>query len=150
MKLGKAPDFELEDVNGVRRKLSDYKGKFLVIYFYPKDMTPGCTKEACNLRDNYKKFKENKIEVLGISLDSKESHKKFAEKHFLPFPLLSDVNAEVSKKYGVYKKKKMYGKEFYGIERKTFVINPEGTIKFVIEDVNVENHAEQIFDLLNK
>jgi len=143
----KAPDFELKDTNGEIRKLSDYKGKFLVLYFYPKDMTPGCTKEACNLRDNYEELRKRGIEILGVSLDDIESHKKFTETYLLPFPLLCDVYAKVSKKYGVYKKKNMYGKEFYGIQRTTFIIK-EGKIISMINNVDTENHTEQILDAI--
>ncbi|MBI2499616.1 thioredoxin-dependent thiol peroxidase [Candidatus Woesearchaeota archaeon] len=144
MKIGeKAPDFELKDTNDEIRKLSDYKGKFLVLYFYPKDMTPGCTKEACNLRDNYDELRKKGVEILGVSLDDQNSHKKFTEKYLLPFPLLCDADAKVSKKYGVYKKKNLYGKESYGIQRTTFIIK-EGKIFSIINNVDTENHAKQI------
>ncbi len=148
MKIGeKAPDFELKDTNGTIRKLSDYKNNLLVLYFYPKDMTPGCTKEACNLRDNYNELKKQGIEVLGVSLDDERSHKRFTEEYSLPFPLLTDINAKVSKKYEVYKKKNLYGKEFYGIQRTTFIIK-DGKIHSIINKVDTENHAKQILEAI--
>ena len=151
MKIGdRAPDFKLKDSEDIEIKLSDYKGKFLVLYFYPKDMTPGCTKEACNLRDNYEKLKKENIEVLGISLDDQKSHQKFTKKYSLPFPLLCDIDAKVSKKYKVYKKKNIYGKEVYGMQRTTFIINSESKIHNIITKVDTENHAGQILDTINK
>src|SRR3989338_21343 len=120
----KAPEFELKDTSGNLIKLSSFKGKYLVLYFYPKDDTPGCTKEACNLRDNLSLLKKNNVEVIGVSLDDMDSHKKFMAKYTLPFTLLCDTGAEVSKKYGVYVQKSMYGKKFWGIARTTFLINP--------------------------
>ena len=150
MEIGeKAPDFKLKDTEGKIRKLSDYKKGFLVLYFYPKDMTPGCTKEACNLRDNYNELKKHGAEILGINLDNQDSHKKFTEKYSLLFPLLCDVDAKVSKRYGVYKRKNMYGKEFYGIKRTTFIVK-EGKIFGIINDVDTEDHARQILGAMKR
>ena len=145
-----APVFELKDSNGNLRKLSDYKGKFLALYFYPKDMTPGCTTQACNIRDNFSKLKKKSIEILGISLDIKDSHKKFTEKYTLPFPLLSDTNGTVSKKYGVYKQKTLFGKKFFEIKRTTFIINPKGKIHSIIKTVDVSDHSNQIINAINQ
>ena len=148
MEVGeKAPYFKLKDTEGKIRKSSDYKKGFLVLYFYPKDMTPGCTKEACNLRDNYGELKKHGIEILGVSLDGADSHKKFTEKYSLPFPLLTDIDANISKKYKVYNKKNIYGKEFYGIKRTTFIVK-EGKIFEIINNVDTENHAEQILEAM--
>lgn len=144
MKLGdNAPNFALNDSDGNTIKLSDFKGKTVLLYFYPKDDTPGCTKEACNLRDNFSKLK-SKFVVLGVSMDSPESHKKFAEKYSLPFPLLSD-NGNVCKKYGVYVQKNMYGHKYWGIKRTSFLIK-DGKIKNIINKVEVGNHSEQIMN----
>jgi len=140
----KAPDFELYDSDGNIISLKNYKGKFVVLYFYPKDMTSGCTKEACNLRDNYEILHRNNIVVLGVSTDDEESHKKFRDMHSLPFPLLCDTDGKISEKYGVYKKKSFLGKSSFGIERTTFIIDLKGMIHSVITKVDVENHNEQI------
>ena len=140
----KAPDFALNDGDGNKVKLSDFSGK-VVLYFYPKDDTAGCTKEACNLRDNISKLKNTVI--LGVSLDDEESHKNFAEKYSLPFRLLADTEKTVSKKYGVYVQKNMYGNKYMGIKRTTFIIE-DGKIKKIIDKVDVSNHAEQIKEVL--
>ncbi|KKQ93410.1 thioredoxin-dependent thiol peroxidase [Candidatus Woesearchaeota archaeon] len=140
-------DFELKDADGNLIKLSDYKDKTVILYFYPKDNTPGCTKEACNIRDNLSSLKKKGLIIFGISLDNDESHKKFTEKYNLNFPLLSDNDKKVSKAYGIYVKKNMYGKEYYGIKRTTFIIE-KMKIKNIIEKVDVENHAKQILELL--
>lgn len=137
----KAPDFALNDGDGKRVKLSDFLGKKVILYFYPKDDTPGCTKEACSLRDNFSKLKN--IVILGVSLDNEESHKKFAEKYSLPFRLLADTDKKVAEKYGVYVQKNMYGNKYMGIKRTTFIIE-NGTIKKIFDKVDVSNHAEQI------
>ena len=144
----KAPEFELKDTSGNLIKLSSFKGKYLVLYFYPKDDTPGCTKEACNIRDNLSLLKNKKIAILGVSLDNQQSHQKFTNKYNLNFPLLSDESAEVSKKYGVYKKKLFFGKSLRGIKRTTFLINPQGSIEHIFKTVDVNNHAQQILDIL--
>ena len=138
-----APDFELSDQDGKNHKLSDYKGKNIVLYFYPKDDTPGCTKEACDFRDNYYLLKKKAV-VLGVSADDEKSHKKFAEKYSLPFILLSDPKHKVLGQYSVWKEKKLYGKIFMGIERTTYVIDPSGKIKKIFPKVSVEGHVQEI------
>lgn len=146
----KAPDFALKDANGKIARLSDFKGKKVVLYFYPKDDTPGCTKEACNFRDNLAALKKLNVEVLGVSNDDKASHEKFAEKYNLPFRLLADVDKKVSKKYGVYELKSMYGKEYYGITRSTFVIDEGGKIQQIYYKVNPEEHINEIMAEVKK
>ncbi len=143
-----APDFEAKDQDGKSVRLSDYKGKKVVLYFYPKDMTPGCTVEAKNLRDHYEELKKHNLEILGVSTDSVESHKKFAEKHNLPFRLVADENKEIVKKYGVWGKKKMFGKEYEGTHRITYIIDEEGKILDVIKKVKTKEHASQILESL--
>jgi peroxiredoxin Q/BCP len=140
----KAPDFNLPDQDGKLHKLSDYKGKWILLYFYPKDNTPGCTKEACGIRDEFKNFKNLNIVVLGVSADSSESHKKFAQKYKLPFTLLSDESKKVLKKYGVWGKKKFMGKEYEGILRTSFLINPDGKIVKIYEQVKPDIHAKEV------
>jgi peroxiredoxin Q/BCP len=144
-----AIDFVLPDQNGKLHKLSDYKGKWILLYFYPKDDTPGCTKEACAIRDAFPNFKKLKITVFGISVDSVESHKKFAQKYDLPFILLSDEKKEVVKKYGVWGKKAFMGKTFMGTKRTSFLINPEFKIVKIYENVKPEIHAEEVLKDLN-
>lgn len=145
-----APDFCLLNWEGKRFCLSDYRGSWVVLYFYPKDMTPGCTKEACDFRDNYSFFKNKGIEVLGISRDDEKSHRKFSEKYGLNFHLLSDRDGDVCKKYGVLVEKNMYGKKVMGIERSTFIINPEGKVQKIFRKVKVENHLQEIKDFFQK
>lgn len=144
----KAPDFILPDQNGKKVKLSDLKGKYVVLYFYPKDDTPGCTKEACNFRDSFPKFDKTDAVILGISPDSVASHKKFAEKYKLPFQLLADEDKKVVEKYGVWKEKSMYGKKYMGVERTTFIIDPEGKIKKIFPKVKVDNHHKEVLEAL--
>lgn len=144
----KAPDFGLTDANGKTVRLSDFKGRKVVLYFYPKDMTPGCTIEACNFRDNFQEFKSNNIVILGISLDNELSHKKFAEKYNLPFTLLCDKDGKACRKYGVYGKKSMYGKTFYGINRSTFLIDKSGNILKIFPKVDVKVHSKEILNIL--
>ena len=139
-----AIDFTLKDTNGNKIRLSDFKGKSIVLYFYPKDMTPGCTKEACSFRDNFYKFKG--MEIFGVSLDDEKSHKKFSGKYDLPFKLLSDVNGEVAKKYGVYRKKLMFLKSFFGIKRTTFLIDENFKIKHIFKTVDTADHANQVLE----
>jgi thioredoxin-dependent peroxiredoxin len=141
-----APDFMVTDQDGNNVRLSDYHGRRVVLYFYPKDDTPGCTKEACSIRDSYALFKENNIKVFGVSLDSEKSHQKFISKFSLPFTLLSDVNHVVADKYGVYGEKKFMGKTYMGVSRVTFLIDEEGKIKKVFEKVNVDEHAGEILE----
>lgn len=139
-----APNFTLPDQSGKKQTLSDYKGEWILIYFYPKDDTPGCTKEACSIRDSLPKFKKSKATVLGISVDSVKSHNKFAQKYKLPFPLLADENKEVVNKYGVWVKKKFMGREYVGTYRTSFLIDPKGKIANIYEKVNPETHAEEV------
>jgi peroxiredoxin Q/BCP len=139
-----APDFTLPDQNGAVHSLSDFKGKWVLLYFYPKDDTPGCTKEACMIRDSFPDFGKLNITVLGISTDSVASHKKFAEKYELPFTLLADEEKEVVKLYGVWGKKKMMGHEYEGTFRTSFLIDPKGVVAKVYEDVKPEKHAEEV------
>ena len=146
----KAPQFTIPDQNDINVSLSDFEDKWIILYFYPKDMTPGCTTEACNFRDEYSVFQNKGIVVLGVSKDSVDRHKKFEGKHDLPYPLLSDENGSVCEDYGVWQKKSLYGKKFMGIVRSTFIINPEGNIAKVYPKVKVKEHVAEIFaDLEN-
>lgn len=142
-----APEFTLQSDSGERISLSDFRGKWVAVYFYPKDDTPGCTAEACNLRDNHELLQKGGIVVLGISKDNSVSHQKFKEKHQLPFLLLVD-DQKVCEQYGAWGEKELYGKRYTGILRKTFLIDPNGDITAVIEKVDVENHARQILAML--
>ncbi|MEA3327897.1 MAG: thioredoxin-dependent thiol peroxidase [Chloroflexota bacterium] len=139
-----APTFELLDGKGNLHKLTDFVGQTVVIYFYPKDDTPGCTKEACSFRDNYKAFKDAGIEIFGISPDNVKSHKKFSEKYNLPFILLSDPEHKVCEAYGVWGLKKSFGREYMGVFRTTYIIGPEGDIKFVFKNVKPANHSQEV------
>ncbi|QDH80055.1 thioredoxin-dependent thiol peroxidase [Echinicola soli] len=140
----KAPDFEATDQDGNTIKLSDFKGKKVVLYFYPKDNTPGCTAQACDLRDNYKALLDAGYVVLGISTDSEKSHKKFIEKHELPFPLIADEDKAVHELYNTWREKKNYGRTYMGTVRTTFVIDEEGNIADIIEKVKTKEHSNQI------
>lgn len=140
----KAPDFTSINEKGESVSLSDYAGKKLVLYFYPKDNTPGCTTQACNLRDNYNHMIAQGFEVLGVSADNEKKHQNFIAKYDLPFSLLADTEKEVINAYGVWGPKKFMGKEFDGIHRTTFVINEEGVIDEVITKVKTKEHAEQV------
>jgi peroxiredoxin Q/BCP len=145
LKVGdKAPDFQAKDQNGKILSLNDFKGKRLILYFYPKDNTPGCTDEACSLSDGYAELKSMGYEVLGVSADSEKSHQGFIAKHNLPFHLLSDTSREVLKAYGTWGEKKMYGKSYEGIIRTTFIISEDGIIEKIIDKVKTKNHADQI------
>lgn len=139
-----APDFTGKDQDGNIINLSDYKGKKLVLYFYPKDNTPGCTAEACDLRDNYNRFEADGYKILGVSKDSGKSHKGFIEKFNLPFPLISDTEATIIKAYDAWGRKKFMGREFDGILRKTFVIGENGVIEDIIEKVETKAHSAQL------
>ena len=139
-----APDFVLENSEGNKARLSDFKGKKVVLYFYPKDDTPGCTKEACDFRDSLKRLKSMNVEVLGVSNDDIESHKKFAEKYHLNFRLLADVDKKASQAYGVYEEKEKFGNKYWGITRSTFLIDEEGSIKKIFYKVNPEQHIEEV------
>ncbi len=144
----KAPNFKLKDQNGKAVSLSDYKGKNVILYFYPKDNTSGCTAEACNFRDEFPKFGKLNAVIIGISPDSSESHKKFAEKYNLPFTLLSDENKEVLEKYEVWKEKSMYGRKYMGVERTTYIIDSDGKIKKIFRKVKVTDHNKEVMEIL--
>ncbi len=149
--IGKtAPNFELPDQNGDVHKLEDYKGKYVVLYFYPKDMTSGCTVEAQNFRDNLEEFKKLGVEVIGMSKDSVKRHKKFEEKEELNFTLLADEECKVVETYGVWVEKSMYGKKYMGIQRDTFVIDPEGKIVKHYEKVKPKDHVQEVLDDLRE
>jgi peroxiredoxin Q/BCP len=139
-----APDFTLPDQQGRPHRLSDFRGRWVVLYFYPRDHTPGCTKEACAFRDLFPTFKRRGVVVLGVSTDSVRSHQKFAEKHQLPFPLLADEGKEVVRAYGVWGKKIFMGRTTMGTHRISFLINPEGRVAKVYEKVKPEIHAEEV------
>jgi peroxiredoxin Q/BCP len=143
----KAPDFAGKDQNGNDLSLKQFAGKKLVVYFYPKDDTPGCTKEACNLRDNYQAMLDKGFAVVGVSPDSEASHKKFSGKYNLPFPLIADPDLKIIKAFGAWGKKSMYGKEYEGLLRTTFIIDENGVVDQVIEKVKTDDHANQIFKL---
>jgi len=140
----KAPDFTTTDQDGKKVKLSDYRGRKVVLYFYPRDMTPGCTAEACSLRDNYKALQKAGYEVFGVSTDSEKSHQKFITKEKLPFSLLSDTDKTLHNKYGTWVEKSMYGRKYMGTARKTFIIDEAGKIEDIIEKVDTKDHAAQI------
>jgi peroxiredoxin Q/BCP len=141
-----APDFELQNEEGVKTRLADYQGKPVVLYFYPKDDTPGCTTEACGFRDDYSAFTKMNIIILGVSPDTSKSHKKFKEKYNLPFPLLADTDHKVCDLYGVWGRKQMMGKEYDGVFRTTFVIDREGKVVKVFEKVKPSEHAKEVLD----
>ena len=143
-----APDFELTADNGARVRLSSLRGKPVVLYFYPKDDTPGCTTQACGIRDAYREFEQKGAVVLGVSPDDEASHVKFKDKYSLPFTLLADPQHEVADEYGVWVEKTMYGKKRIGIERSTFVIDPEGKVAKVMRRVNPERHADDVLAAL--
>lgn len=144
----KAPDFTLTDTNGDTVKLSDHLGNKVVLYFYPKDDTPGCTKEACSFNSGLKSFEKKKIAVFGISPDDNKSHKKFSEKFGLAFPLLSDTGHKIAVKYGAWGKKKLYGREYEGVIRSTFLIDEKGIIEHVFDKVKVDIHAEEVLAVI--
>lgn len=147
MNIGdKAPELLGRDQDGNELKMSDFKGKKLVLYFYPKDDTPGCTSEACNLRDNYHQFLAQGYAVVGVSVQDEASHKKFIEKYQLPFPLIADTDMTLNNAFGVWGEKNMYGRKYMGTFRTTFIIDEEGNIERIIspKEINVKEHAEQI------
>lgn len=149
LKVGdKAPDFSLPDQHGKTVALKSLKGKQIVLYFYPKDDTPGCTKEACDFRDLEAQTMRAGAVIVGVSLDGKESHQKFIKKYGLPFSLLSDEDGAVSKSYGVYKEKNMYGKKYWGIERSTFVIDQDANLKAIFRKVKVDGHVDEVLKAL--
>ena len=143
-----APDFAANNQDGKEIQLSSFKGKKVILYFYPKDDTPGCTKEACNLRDNHSELLEKGFVVLGVSPDSSASHTKFRGKYNLPFDLLADTDKSIMKAYGAWGLKKMYGKEYEGVLRTTYIIDEDGKIEKVIKKVDTKNSAQQILDEL--
>jgi peroxiredoxin Q/BCP len=140
----KAPDFTVNDQDGNPVKLSSLRGKKVVLYFYPKDMTPGCTAEACNLRDNYRSMLKQGYEVLGVSTDSEKTHRKFIEKEKLPFRLLADTDKAMHQSYGTWIEKSMYGRKYMGTARITFIIDEQGVIEDIIQKVDTKNHTAQI------
>lgn len=144
----KAPEFTLPDQNGEEKRLSDYRGKKVILYFYPKDMTSGCTKQACAFRDLYPQFREKGAVVLGVSRDTVASHKKFEEAHGLPFPLLSDPELSVIKAYDVWKEKKLYGKVSMGVVRTTYLIDENGVIEKAFDKVKAADNPAQMLDTL--
>jgi peroxiredoxin Q/BCP len=144
----KAPKFSAKDQDGKSINLADFAGKTVVLYFYPKDDTPGCTAEACDFRDNYQGLSEKDIVVLGVSVDDEKSHKKFITKHSLPFTLLADTDKEIVNAYGVWGEKSMYGKTYMGTNRKTFIIDKEGNIAHIISKVDTKNSTAQVLELL--
>jgi len=144
-----APDFTLPSNDGKEISLKDFRGKKVVIFFYPKDDTPGCTKEACSFRDNLSKVRKKGAEILGISADSVASHRKFSEKFDLTFPLLSDESKNVLKSYGVWKQKTFMGRKYMGIERTTFIINEDGTISHIFSRVKVEGHTDDVIEKIS-
>lgn len=145
----KAPEFTAADQDGNTISLDQFAGKKVVLYFYPKDDTPGCTAEACDFRDNYQGLKAKDIVVLGVSVDDEKSHQKFAAKHSLPFTLLADTDKKIVEAYGVWGEKNMYGKKYMGTNRTTFVIDEHGVIAHIIKKVDTKNSTAQILELLN-
>lgn len=141
---GTAPDFKLKNQNGETVKLSDQRGKKIALYFYPKDDTPGCTKQACSLRDGFSELEKAGITVYGVSMDAEAKHQKFIAKYDLPFDLLIDENHEIADKYGAYGEKKFMGRTFDGILRKTFLIDENGRIKKIFDKVKVDEHADEV------
>lgn len=144
----KAPDFSGINQNEEKISLSDFLGKKVILYFYPKDNTPGCTAEACNLQDNLEMWRSKGYNIIGVSPDSVKSHGKFAEKYNLDFPLISDTQKEILQKYGAWGEKKMYGKVYEGVLRKTFIINEEGVIEKIFEKVKTKDHTNQILETI--
>ena len=148
LKIGdKAPYFQGKDQNGNEISLQDYLSKKLVLYFYPKDNTSGCTSEACNLRDSYSEFRNSEYEIVGVSPDSEKSHSGFIAKYNLPFTLIADADKTIATSYGVWGEKKLYGRTYMGIHRTTFIIDENGYIENIIEKVDTKNHASQILGL---
>lgn len=151
LKVGdKAPSFSLKNTEGKTVKLSDFKGKKVVLFFYPKDMTPGCTKEACGFRDDYAVLKKRGVEVIGVSADDQKLHQKFTETYSLPFTLLSDTDHSVMEKYGAWGEKNMYGKKVTGVLRSTFLIDEEGRIAHIFRRVKTDTHSKDVIAVLDK
>jgi peroxiredoxin Q/BCP len=145
-----APDFTLPDQTGAMHSLSQFKGNWVILYFYPKDLTSGCTTEACNFRDEFEGFEKLNAAIIGVSKDSVKQHKKFSEKYKLPFLLLSDEQGSVCENYGVWQEKSMYGKKYMGITRSTYLINPQGKIEKVYPKVKPKDHAKELLNDLNE
>jgi peroxiredoxin Q/BCP len=145
-----APDFSLADQQGNIVRLSDFRGRWVVLYFYPKDMTPGCTQEACSFRDVHPDLQQEGAVVLGVSADDVQSHRKFTDKYELPFPLLADTDHTVSEAYGAWRKKHMYGKEFWGVERITYLIAPDGTVSHVFTKVKPAAHGDEVLTAIRQ
>lgn len=149
VELGKkVNNFTIQNQSGEEISLSDYRGKYVILYFYPKDMTPGCTTQACDFRDNHEKFSELDAVILGVSPDPVERHQKFIDKHDLPFELLADENHELAKAFDVWKLKKNFGREYYGVERSTFIIDKEGKLLKEYRKVRVKGHVEEALEYL--
>jgi len=146
----KAPAFSTTDQDGKPVKLSDYKGKKVVLYFYPKDDTPGCTKEACNFRDAWPKLRKKKVEVLGVSVDDAKSHRKFIDKFSLPFTLLADTDRKIVNDYGVWGEKSMYGRKYMGTNRVTYLIDEKGKIAAVWPKVKVDDHVDEVLEAVGQ
>jgi peroxiredoxin Q/BCP len=144
----KAPGFATTDQDGKPVKLSDYKGKKVVLYFYPKDDTPGCTKEACNFRDAWPKLRRKKVDVLGVSVDDEKSHRKFADKYSLPFTLLADTDRKIVQDYGVWGEKSLYGRKYMGTNRVTYLIDERGKIAAVWPKVKVDDHVDEVLEAI--
>jgi peroxiredoxin Q/BCP len=144
----KAPDFTAKDQNGKEISLAQFKGTQVILYFYPKDDTPGCTAEACDFRDNYQSLQGKGFQVIGVSTDDEKSHKKFETKYSLPFPLIADADKQIVEAYGVWVEKSMYGKKYMGTARTTFIIDGDGVIKNIIEKVDTKNSSQQVLDLV--
>lgn len=152
MNIGdKAPEILGKDENGKEIRLSDFKGQKLVLYFYPKDNTSGCTAEACSLRDNYKELRRRGYAVVGVSVQDEKSHKKFIEKHELPFPLIADTENQLVEQFGVWAEKSMYGRKYMGTLRTTFIINEDGIVEYIFlpKQIKTKTHAEQILEAIN-
>jgi len=141
-----APDFTAPTGSGESISLSDYRGQWVLLYFYPKDNTPGCTKQACNLRDNFGMLEQEGVAVIGVSGDDEASHERFSEKYDLPFPLVADPEHEILKRYGAWGEKNFYGKKSMGIKRTTFLIDPEGTVRHVFKRPKTGQHAEEVLE----
>ncbi len=146
----KAPSFSLKNTEGRTVKLSDYKGKKVVLYFYPKDMTPGCTKEACGFRDDFAQLKKRGVEILGVSGDNQQSHQKFTETYSLPFTLLSDPDHETMEKYRAWGEKNMYGKKLMGVLRMTYIIDEQGKIAHIFKKVKTDTHSQDVLQVIDK
>ena len=144
----KAPAFTANDQQGQPVSLSDFLGKQVILYFYPKDNTPGCTAESCNFRDNYQSLLQKGFEVIGVSIDNEKSHQKFISKFDLPFTLIADTDKKIVESYGLWVEKNLYGKKYMGTARKTFVIDSEGNIKKIINKVDTKNSSQQVLDIL--